>query len=417
MPQVLQALAIWASFPVCAPTWAAGVRDKKIPCKDRLVPLAAKLESLRAALSPLGLSAEDTFRRLLNDVAHERARAFLTGIRAYHAHPARRTLTDGPVVWQSGTTVVRDLGVTGAEQGTPILLIPSLVNRSTILDLDDGASFARFLAIKGFHPLIVDWGEPGPKERAFDLDDYVTRRLVPALDFVTTRTGRPAHVLGYCLGGLLALALALLRPQAAASLVLMATPWDVPPESAFADLTVQLEPYLEAAGVLPVDVLQSLFTRFQPTHVMTKFARFGTLDPASPEARRFVLTEDWLNDGVPLTAPVTRTCFRDFYGRNFAARGHWRVGGRVVDPHELTVPAYAVVPGKDRIVTPESALPLARALPHATLHEPMMGHIGLLTSLEAPHAVWTPLATWLQTQAVFPPTTSYGTRNPNHTAS
>jgi poly(3-hydroxyalkanoate) synthetase len=109
-----------------------------------------------------------------------------------------------------------------------------------------------------------------------------------------------------------------------------------------------------------------------------------------------VLTEDWLNDGVPLSAPAARECFGDWSARNLTARDEWQVEGRKIRPQDITIPTYVVVPGRDRIVPPESAMPLARALPHAVRHEPMMGHIGIMSSPGAPYQVWKPLVGWLQ---------------------
>jgi polyhydroxyalkanoate synthase len=256
------------------------------------------------------------------------------------------------------------------------------------------------LAGNGFRPLVVDWGTPGEDEKDFTLDDYVMQRLVPILDLPGI-ADNPVNVLGYCMGGLLALALATLRPEDVRTLTLMATPWDFhkpDPETGvrFTAMAEQLEPCLTQLGHLPVDILQSLFAGFQPLQALTKFIAFADLDPGSMEARRFVLLEDWLNDGVPLTANVARNCLRDWYGENKPAKLHWRIGGKIVDPRALTMPSYVVVPGRDRIVAPESARPLAKLLPHAALHEPMTGHIGMLASRKAPHQVWAPLAHWLE---------------------
>ncbi len=136
------------------------------------------------------------------------------------------------------------------------------------------------------------------------------------------------HILGYCMGGLLALALAALEPQQARTLTLIATPWDFhrPDPTIGAQFTAmmdQVEPHLEKLGHLPVDFIQSLFALFQPMQVFSKFVAASALDPASPEARHFVLVEDWLNDGVPLTAPVARECL---------ARMVWRKSAR---PNEM----------------------------------------------------------------------------------
>lgn len=147
---------------------------------------------------------------------------------------------------------------------------------------------------------------------------------------------------------------------------------------------------------MSVDLIQTLFAVLQPFKVMKKFSSFALMDSNSATARRFVALEDWLNDGVPLTAPVAEECLVEWYGQNATAKGQWRVAGCVVDPKTLPMPSYVLIPGKDRIVPPESARPLAHLLPQVTLHEPMMGHIGLIASQKAPTEVWAPLVAWLK---------------------
>jgi polyhydroxyalkanoate synthase subunit PhaC len=185
-------------------------------------------------------------------------------------------------------------------------------------------------------------------------------------------------------------------------LSLLATPWDFHAgyEATGQSGTVleeKLSPWLKTDDLLPIEVVQSIFTSFQPLHAFRKFSSFAELEPSSFDAKRFVATEDWLNDGVPLTAPAARECFGDWCARNLTAKNEWRVGNQIIDPKKLTLPSYVVVPGKDRIVPPESSMPLAHALTHAVRHEPMMGHIGIMAGAQALHQVWVPLTKWLGT--------------------
>jgi polyhydroxyalkanoate synthase len=351
-----------------------------------------KLQALQPAPNP-------EFEAALMHEGVARARRFIAGVKFYQHHPAHRNVSEMPVIWQAGTTRLRDYNPQQPE-APAILVIPSLVNRFDILDLDRNHSFLRALAEQGFRPMVVDWDAPGEEEKDFSLTDYITRRLIPALD-IATQTSKRAHILGYCMGGLLALALAALRPEQTRTLTLMATPWDFhkPDPSIGAQFTAmmdQVEPHLEKCGELPVDFIQSLFALFQPIQVLNKFIAAAVLDPAGLEARQFVLLEDWLNDGVPLVAQVARECLRGWYGENQPARMEWSVADRIIDPRSLNIPAYVLVPGKDRIVPPESARPLAKLLPRASLHEPMLGHIGLVVSRNAPQQVWAPLFHWLE---------------------
>jgi poly(3-hydroxyalkanoate) synthetase len=148
-------------------------------------------------------------------------------------------------------------------------------------------------------------------------------------------------------------------------------------------------------AAMPVDIIQYMFALLQPFQTVKKFAAFAELDPGSMEARYFVLLEDWLNDGVPLTAKVARDCLQGWYGDNVTAKLAWTISGEIIDPRKLAMPSYVVVAGRDRIVPAESALPLTRLLPHATLHQPMTGHIGMMASRKASHQVWKPLLHWL----------------------
>ena len=360
---------------------------------------SASLSSSSASLTRLGeLSAahKDLAPYLTREMLL-RARSFMKGVALYRDHPVRRGFEPAPVIWRSGTTCLRDYAPE-AVGATPVLVVPSLINRFTILDLEPGYSFVRFLASLGFRPLIIDWDAPRDDEKNFTLNDYVMQRLIPALKIAST--DKPAHVVGYCMGGALALALATLAPERVRSLTLLATPWDF---HAGYDamgqngraLEDKLRLWLVGNDFLPVEVVQSVFTAFQPLHAFRKFSAFASYEPSSPEAMRFVLTEDWLNDGVPLTAPVARECFGDWGARNVLAKTEWRVGGQIIDPKKVMTRSYVVVPGKDRIVPPQSAMPLAQALPHAVRHEPMMGHVGIMSSPKAVSQVWSPLAQWL----------------------
>src|ERR1700730_4674506 len=119
-----------------------------------------------------------------------------------------------------------------------------------------------------------------------------------------SRSGAPVGVLGYCMGGLLALALAQRRKREVASLALLATPWDFHAEQVeqarvLGGLAGLLDPTFAALGELPVDMLQALFAGLDPLLALRKFSRFAGLDPTGPEAREIVALEGLRKDGVP----------------------------------------------------------------------------------------------------------------------
>jgi polyhydroxyalkanoate synthase len=363
---------------------------------------AAQLRQSLAASDP------EAFAEALGREARARAMALLDGILAYRRHPYRRNLPPAACVWAEGSTRLLDYGAIGgqdadghdADGSVPVLVVPSLVNRAYILDLDAETSLLRWLAGHGLRPYPVDWDRPGAAERGFTLTDYIAGRLEGALDAVRARHRTRPLVIGYCMGGNLALALALRRHDDIAGLALMATPWDFHAEAdRSAALAVAaaaaLSPSMDALGEMTIDAIQSLFASLDPLLVARKFINFAHLDPAGRKAVLFVALEDWLNDGVPLTAPVARECLIGWYGENTPARGHWRVAGRPVDPGALKMPSLCLIPAKDRIVPPASAAALGAAIPGAEVLQPPIGHIGMVVSGGAKERIWSPLAEWL----------------------
>ena len=277
--------------------------------------------------------------------------------------------------------------------------IPSLINRGYVLDLMSDNSLLRWLSAQGIAPYLLEWGRPDSIERGFNLDDYVGGRLRRALHAVVEHAGQPVALTGYCMGGLLAMALAQLCPAEVTGLALLATPWDFA-EGAPAALVKARRPLLETLiarhGELPVDMLQAMFMALDPLMAVRKFTRFARLDPTGSAAELFVALEDWLNDGVPLAGPAALDCLVGWYCENRTMGGLWRVNGTVVDPAALTCPVLAFLPQHDRLVPPASAAPLPGLITKAVALRPPLGHIGMIVGGDAPKLVWKPLAGWLK---------------------
>ncbi len=381
-------LALSASVLTTSPAASLAARNGLISWNSSVAPQAKRLSQ---ALHEVDA---DAFAAVVGAEAGRRLGSFIAGVRAYHEHPWRRSAPTRDVLWRSGSTTLVDYGGTGR----PLLLVPSLINRSYILDLGPQEGFCSWLSRNGARPLLLDWGEPGDTETRFGLDAYITHRLLPALEAATAIAGAAVPVLGYCMGGLIALSGALARPDRVRGLVLLATPWDFhagaiswnAPLAAVAALASR-----PAAPPVPVDVIQALFASIQPGHVETRFRAFARLDPDSVQARTFVALEDWLNDGVPLVSGVAAECLHGWYRDNLPAKGNWISLNRTIDPAALDTPVLVALPARDRIVPPDSARSLADLVPHATRIEPNAGHVGMVAGRSSLATLWQPVLSWL----------------------
>jgi len=385
------------------PPAGAAATDRAGDAADRvaeLADLARRLGAVEPGRADAALIAEIT--RRFDD--------FLSGLERYRRHPYRRALDDPPALWQEGATRLLDYGaLPGATaDAPPVLVVPSLVNRGYVLDLTERRSLLRWMAAGpapggGMRPLLVDWGWPDEAARDFTLTDYIAGRLDRALDAAIDATGRPVAVIGYCMGGLLATALAARRRRDVTALALLATPWDFHAEDAhrarrLAQVMAPFRPAIATWGALPLDGVQMLFALLDPLTALDKFRRFAHMAPDGAQVEAFVALEDWLNDGVPLAGPVALECLDAWYGRNTPGTGAWRVAGAPVRPEGLSLPTLHVVPDRDRIVPPASARALAQRLPGSETLSPALGHIGMIVGGRARTEVWTPLAGWLATR-------------------
>lgn len=269
-----------------------------------------------------------------------------------------------------------------------MLLVPSLVNPPAILDLSPEKSLARYLAARGHDPWLVDWGTPQPDEAGMDLAGHVEKLLLPLIAAMPA----PPILLGYCLGGTLALAAAL--HCAPPALALLAAPWhfDGYPDAERDRLGAlwhgAREP-CEKMGYVPMEVLQSGFWSLDPERTIRKYAAFADMDIRSPAAQAFIAVEDWANGGPPLTYQGARGLFEDLYAGNMTGAGAWKIAGRLADPAALSCPVLSMRSTTDRIV------PLAAALALGDVRDTALGHVGMIVSERAPEQIWRPLSDWL----------------------
>lgn len=292
------------------------------------------------------------------------ARAALRGLEAYESAPRPPARPDRPAIARVGGAALRDHGGTGA----PIVLVPSLINPPAILDLDDEVSLAGALGGDGRQLLLVDWGRASARS-GLDVASHVESLLLPLLDAI----GEPAIVIGYCLGGTMAMAAASLVPVR--GLATLAAPWHFaryPPDSreSLAGLWAQSEAASGRLGALPMEVLQAGFWALDPERTVRKFAEFGSLDAAGGQARRFVALEDWANEGEPLPLPAARELFEAMYRDDAPGADRWTVGGRPI-AERPPVPALHLVAGRDRIVPAASA-------PEGEQRVIDSGHVGMI---------------------------------------
>ncbi len=282
----------------------------------------------------------------------------------------------------------------------PVILVPSLINKAWILDLEPGRSLVEALANAGWDTYLVDWGTPGPEDATEDVAYVVLQLLHRSIDRACRHAGaEKAHVLGYCMGGTLALLHAALRPERIASLVALAAPVSFSEGGRFKDLAdaVDIDRAIAPDGLLPVEVMKPAFQLLDP---MGGYTKLIALDKASRDPvllARSLVRERWLEENVPLSGAFARDFLLYAYQQDRLLGGTWVVDGERVRLADIRCPVLVAVCERDFITPPAAALPLADAVGGPVRVERLdAGHIGVVVGSFGPRTFYPMLDAWFQ---------------------
>ncbi len=314
-------------------------------------------------------------------------------------------VTPADVVWtENKWRLLRyRAGPNGVTHKTPLLMIPSLINRHYVLDLMPGKSFAEYMVAQGFDVYVIDWGTPGDEDRYLTFEDIVDSAIGRALKRTCMTAGTErAHVLGYCMGGTLTAIHGALHDERIQSFVALAAPVTFNDGSLLSKWTrtkgFDIDVLVNATGNVPWQLLQGAFQLLRPTLPLAKAV--SLLDRAWNDEflDGFLALETWGNDNVSLPGEFYRTYIRDLYQRDSLIHGEFLMGGKRVQLKNLTAPTLAVTFEHDNIVPGPSAGALIGAIGSKEkqhLHLPG-GHVGAVVSKHAAKSLWPQLVAFFE---------------------
>jgi polyhydroxyalkanoate synthase len=271
---------------------------------------------------------------------------------------------------------------------TPVLLVPSMINRWYVLDLREGYSLVEALVRSGFDTWLLDWGAPNDEDRFLSWE-HVVARLARMFRAAQRHCGsRRLHVLGYCMGATLCGIQAALEPESFASLVNLLGPFDFSQGGNLALMTdprwFDADAVADAGNVAPQQ-MQSGFVALRPTQSLSKWVNrvdkaFDRKFRESDEA-----LEAWASDNVAFPAEAYRTYIKELYQQNLLVQGAHRVRGKTVELSKIDCPVLTIAAERDAICPPSAAIALNSACGSKvkkTLRVPG-GHVGAVVGSRA----------------------------------
>jgi polyhydroxyalkanoate synthase len=278
---------------------------------------------------------------------------------------------------------------------TPILMVPSLINRHYVMDLLPGKSMAEDLVKMGHDVYCIDWGTPGDEDRFVTFDDVCDKYLGRAIRKVAATSPRnKTHVLGYCLGGTLSVVHAAAHPEHIASLLLLAAPvsfaeagpmavWTRSPQFKVGDI-------VDGFGNVPWQLMQGAFHMLRPTLNLAKAV--GVIDRAANDEflDGFLALETWGNDNVSFPGACYAEYIERLYRGDALMNDTMTLAAIPARLSNIKMPVCSIVFGHDNIVPKESAAPLVDRISSEDklLLELPGGHVGAVVSKAAQKNLW-----------------------------
>jgi polyhydroxyalkanoate synthase len=256
---------------------------------------------------------------------------------------------------------------TPAVHPEPVLIVPAWIMKYYVLDLEPQNSLIKFLVDRGFTVFAISWKNPTSEDRDMGLADYHRLGVRAALDAVSSIVpGRPAHAVGYCLGGtLLTMAAAALgrdKSKALKTMTLLAAQTDFtdPGEiSLFIDenQVARLENQMWRRGYLDKRQMKQSFRMLRSRDLIWSY-RLQTYLLGDPPPVTALMA--WNADGTRLPYRMHSEYLRALFMDNALAHGEFRLDDAPINLADIRVPVFNVGTAQDHVSPWRSVFKLHR---------------------------------------------------------
>lgn len=290
-----------------------------------------------------------------------------------------------PLQWCTDATAVLTVGQTKLLHfgggGRPVLLIPSLINKPHIFDFHS-QSLIKYLTQRNM-VFLIDWGEINAScaEANYGMAEYIAT-IQSCFDYINTTFSQPS-ILGYCMGGLMALLFASLKQDITLSVTTLGMPFDFHQGDFIISSPQKIKELTEYLTVIPGHLINLMFTLPNFHNVIGKYIKF--IDTES--SKEFIETETWVNDSINMSKPLFMECIENLlYNNSLHKSGVLRSKSITFDlmnslaHHHI----HCLVARHDKVVSLNASKAILKTIPSVQITELDGGHLSLVLKHQEP---------------------------------
>jgi polyhydroxyalkanoate synthase len=264
-----------------------------------------------------------------------------------------------------------------------------------------------FITAQGFDFYMVDWGDLGPEDREFSLED-ATQDVIPAFVRRTLRHSgaRELSLFGYCMGVPIAMSyLATHLDAPVRELVMMVGPVDFRHGGAFGLWTAKesfpVDKLIDTFDNAPLEYVQLGFKMLQPMNDAGSAVNLWWNLWNEQYVEGYRAMNRWSNEWVGFPGEFFRQWITWFYQENRLIEGKLVLNGRRVDLKAVKQPILVMSARQDKIAPPAACKALVDAVGSEDKEYVEMpgGHISLIAGRQAHQNAWPKIVAWLRAHA------------------
>jgi polyhydroxyalkanoate synthase len=289
---------------------------------------------------------------------------------------------------------------------TPLLLVPSLINGYYILDLLSGFSLVEYLVSEGFSVYTADWGYPDEDEKDISFDYYIETYLKEAVGAVKEDSPTDSiNILGYCMGGNLAIIYASLYPKDINAYISLASPVDFDKGGILRKWldkeVINLDKFINYYGNIPTDIMDGVFPWIKPSDKMKATGYLLQNPENTAYARLYKAIMQWREDNVPFPGNFCRKFVSELYRENKLMKSTLKIGRKKVDLKKIKFPVLNIIASKDYIAPPLSCSPLKELVSSTDYTELNIdgGHLDIILNILIRMNAWGSIKDWLSSHS------------------
>ncbi|MCH9722603.1 MAG: alpha/beta fold hydrolase [Actinomycetia bacterium] len=295
--------------------------------------------------------------------------------------------------------------------GDPVLFVPPLGSQATCFDLRRGCSLTEHLVNRGRPTYLVDYGKMGLEDRDIGIEFFVSDVVPNAIRTVSRDAGgAPVHLIGWCLGGLIALlTTAAYSDLPIKSVTMVASPFDLSKHRMVAPLRTAgkytggriLGGAMRVLGGLPSQIVGPAFKATSLTVYLKKPVTLFKHRDDREFLAQVEAVDGLMNSMLAYPGRATLQIYQRLVQRNELAEGTIQGPNKLVDLADVRVPVMNVAGTSDVLVPVAVAHHVGELLPNCPevrLETAPGGHLGVLTGRSAPATTWVMIDDFLDKQ-------------------